>query len=300
MFWSRDFAFCVDALLKQKYSKQVKSTLAYALEKYEKAGRVTTSITPDHVPYDFPNYAVDSLPLLLYSLRAANAKQLVKKHKKFLEHEIEKFQLEVLAENGMVRTDRYFSSMKDYSLRQSSCYDNSMAALLQKEAKTLGFKYPIKANYKKLLKDELWTGEYFLDDVSGKYHVAGDANTFPFWTGVITDKSMMRSAFAAVQRSDLDKPFPLRYTSNAKVKMRKESWLTPNYERNSVWLHMGPLFMNLMKKVDRQQYIEYRVTYHRIVEHYGTLLEVYTPEGKPYKSLFYMTDEGMLWAANLI
>ncbi|MEM2916641.1 MAG: hypothetical protein QXT19_04780 [Candidatus Woesearchaeota archaeon] len=46
----------------------------------------------------------------------------------------------------------------------------------------------------KILLKHYWTGDYFLDDLSGKEHVAGDAQVFPFWTGVIDNKKLMKKS----------------------------------------------------------------------------------------------------------
>jgi len=40
--------------------------------------------------------------------------------------------------------------------------------------------------------------------------------------------------------------------------------------------------------------------YKEKIEHYGTFVEVYGKNGKPYSSLFFSADEGMVWVANYL
>jgi len=53
--------------------------------------------------------------------------------------------------------------------------------------------------------------------------------------------------------------------------------------------------MHAMKKYDNVK--KYKQDYADAIKKYGTLYETYHPNSKPYSSLFYHADEGMLWAA---
>ena len=301
-FYTRDFGFCTEALLKLGYRKKVLQTLEYALAIFSKANSITTTISPEGLPFNFPYYSVDSLPLMIRSLRLANAKSLIKQHKAFLNNEINRFYNFVIdKETGLVTKKRYFSSMKDYSKRKSSCYDNVMAAMLKEDLKKLKIlDNPLKnIDFKKNIKDSFWTGKYFLDDLSGTTHVSGDANVFPFWTGVFTDKSMMKKTFGILKFHGLDEPFPLKYTTHRikEDKMIFLEFLVPNWERHSIWAQMGPIYIGLIKKTDRKQFKKYTELYKNWIEKNGTYLEVFDSKGKPLNTLFYHADEGMIWAS---
>jgi hypothetical protein len=302
-FYTRDFGFCCESLLKTGYKKEVESSLRYALDIFTKNKRVTVAISPNGKVFNFPNYyAVDSLPYLIRSLRLNNNKSLIENNLFFLNERVNGFMNIVIdKDTGLVRKDKVFSSMKDHSKRSSSCYDNVMVAMLNNELKKIKIiDNPLKDyNFKKIIKENFWQDGYFLDDTSGEKYVAGDANVFPFWTGVFEETNMLKSAITAIQDNDLDKPFPIKYTSSS-VKEPAHigaEIFAKDYERDSIWLHMGPLYVKIVKKVDRKKAAEYTELYRRLIEKHKNFLEVFDKDGKPFKSPFYYTDESMLWSS---
>ncbi len=300
-FYTRDFGWCTASLLKLGYKKQVISTLRYALSIFKKYNKVTVAISPDGRPFDFPCYAVDSLPYLIHSLTLANTPLLVNEYKSFLNSQISLFFTQVIdKKTGIVRKDKYFSSMKDHSVRYSSCYDNCMVAMLKDDISKLNLNNPLNQyNYKKLIMDNFWTGSYFLDDLSGAKYVSGDSNIFPFLTGTIKDKSIMKKAFRAMEEHKLTEPFPLKYTAK-KTRLNFMRFLLPNYELDSIWMHMGPLYLMLLKSIDEKKFQHYLNKYLNQVAKYKNFFELYHPDGTPYHAWCYSADESMLWAANVL
>ncbi|MFT4303104.1 MAG: hypothetical protein ACMXYG_00930 [Candidatus Woesearchaeota archaeon] len=303
LFYIRDFGWIVNSLMKLGYKNKVRSTLNYALNIYSKNHCVTTSISMNDEPFDFPYMSVDSLPYLIYSLSCLNDKQLVKKYKSFLENEIIKFYDLVIDKNtGLVRQDKFFSSMKDYSKRKSSCYDNSMLYLLKVSCDKLGLKHLFaKWDYRELLVQNFWNGNYFYDDIVKKDYVAGDANVFPFWVGAIKNKNMLRKVIQSLKLAKLDYPFPLKYTFKKKhSKFIGFEFIANNYEGNTIWMHMGPLYVMIVGKVDKKLQQKYIIKYSKIIEKYSTFLEVFNPDSKPYQLPYYISDEAMSWCANYL
>ncbi len=304
-FYIRDFGWCVDSLLKLGYDKKVKKTLAFVMSVYSKQGLKTT-ITPSGKSIDIFNYAPDSLAFLVRILRVAKAKDLIKKYKSFLIKETNKFHNLVIDKKiGLVKENKKFSSMKDEAKRKSSCYDNIMAAMLSDELDKLKLYNPLKKyDFKKLIKHMFWNGKYFIDDLRGnKEIVAGDANIFPFWSKVFTDAEMLKKAVSKIQEARLDEHFPLKYTNkedSKKVKMNFAEKFVPNYERDSIWMHMGPLYVQMIKRIDKKKAKEYKNKYKEMIEKHHNFLEIFDRNGNPYKSRFYYTDESMLWAANYL
>ncbi len=301
-FWTRDFGWCTAALLKLGYQQEVKQTLKYALHRFYEAGKITTAITPQGKPFDFPAPAVDSLPWLIHSLRLA--KFPIYQYKDFLRQQILKFVENVVNPyNGLVNADKHFSSMKDYALRQSSCYDNCMLALLARDLPEMKeLNNPLsKYNYPALLQQHFWNGKYFYDDLSRQEYVAGDANVFPFLLGMVKDEEMLRSALQEIRQANLDAPFPLKYTaSRKKVKFIWEEVLVHNYEGNTIWTHLGPLYIKVVQQLDPQKASEYQQKYTEWIEREGNYVEVFLDNGKPFRTPFYCADRGMLWAANYL
>lgn len=300
-FYMRDFGWCVDSLLKLGYKDKVVKTLDWALDIYSKK-RLTTTITPYRRCVDIFAYSPDSLAFLVRSLRAANAKGLVEEYRCFIGEEVNNYYNKVIdPDTGLVRTNRRFSSMKDQAIRRSSCYNNIMTAMLSNELDQLGFRNPF-ANYdlEKIIKERFWTGKYFLDDLSGKKYVAGDANVLPFWSNVFNDKRMLKNSISAIQKEGLDKPFPLKYTTENNKKKNLIRVLVSNYEGNVSWMHMGPLYVQLVKQIDKKKAKEYIDIYTKLIEKHKNFLEVFNPDATPFKSPFYHADEGMLWSANYL
>lgn len=302
VFYCRDFGWITKSLLELGYKNKVRSTLRYALTQFRKHGHIRTTINPQGVPFDFPMYAVDSIPYLVYSLSCLNDKKLVNEFKKFLESEIDYFFDEVVdIKRGMVRRDEFFSSMKDHSKRQSSCYDNSMLYLLQQGCNKLGLFNPLKKyNYKKIIMKNFWVGDYFLDDISGAKYVAGDSNIFPFWTGAITDNTILKKVVSTLSKKGLDKPFPLCYTEGGKhrVDFVVVETLAKNYEGDVAWMHMGPLYVDIVGGVNKKLQNNYMRQYKKIIMKYGNFLEVFNKDGTPFKTFWYYSDESMSWCAN--
>jgi len=301
-FWTRDFGICADSLIKLGYRNEAVKTIGYAMDVFSKQGRITTAVTPKGKAFDFPCYAADSLPFLVRSLRVSKAADLVETHRDFLNREIKKFYEEVIdKDTGLVKKNRRFSSMKDLSVRQSSCYDNAMAAMLGNELRSMKkLENPLrKTNFRKLIKKYFWNSEFFLDDLSGKSYVAADANIFPFWTGLFDEKGMIKKAFDSMQREGLDRPFPVKYTRE-RQKMIFVDFLARGYEAGKEWTNMGPLYIALLKKTNRAEAESHMDAYRKIIESYKNYLEVFDEKGKPFKTAFYYSDEGMIWSANFL
>lgn len=299
-FWTRDFGWCTASLLKLGYQKEVQTTLRYALNRFVRHNKITTTITPGGKPFDFPCSAVDSLPWLVHSIRLA--KFPYHSLKPFLNNQIALFVRQVVdPTTGLVKPN-HLSSMKDLAVRKSSCYDNCMLGMLAKDLKALKLPNPLENyDYPDLIKRHFWSGRSFYDDIRQQDYVAGDANIYPFAVGLIGDTEMMNSAIAAIRAAGLDTPFPLKYTAGRKnIEFVWEELFLRNYESNALWTHMGPLYIKLVQRVNPALADEHKKRYTEWIEHYKNYLEVFTPKGKPFSTPFYYCDRGMLWAANYL
>ena len=63
---------------------------------------------------------------------------------------------------------------------------------------------------------------------------------------------------------------------------------------------MGPLYIKLLNTIDEKQAKKHINTYTKLIEKHKNFLEVFNPDGTPFKSPFYYSDESMLWAANYL
>jgi hypothetical protein len=305
-FWTRDFGLCSDALVRLGHRIKVIKTLDYALAVFQKKGHVTTTVSK-RVASNFPYYAADSLPFLIRSLKNAKASLLIIKYKAFLEKEIDYYFTKVFDPKiNMVYKNKHFSSMKDYAKRQSATYDNSMMYMLAVDLDTLGLYNPFSSYKKKIqkaIKKELWNGKYFYDDFSKKKVVTGDAQVFPFWCGVFHVRSrMFASCLRVIQKEGLDMPFPLKYTAKrtAASKMHAIDKVMGTYERNTLWMHLGLCYLDVIRKHNKKLLQEYLGHYTEQIEKHKTFLELYDETGKAFKNRVYVTDEGMLWASKYL
>lgn len=303
-FYSRDFGMVAASLISLGKQKEVVSTLDYALTQYEEYGSIKTFITIFGKPVDFPNvYSPDSFAYILYALSLSKDKKLIKKFSSFLQKELDKFySLVVDKKNGLPIRKKHFGGMRDYSKRDASCYDAVMCAVVQREAQTLGLKLPFKKyNYKKLLVDNYWTGSYFKDDLSTD-SLTADANIYPFWLDVITDKKLLEKTVKSMRKAKLDKPFPVRYVSSNKQKGKTifTEFLVKDWESTAIWPMSALPYIDIVSRVDKLKAAYYLSQYTEQIEKYKTFIEVYTKKGVPYKSLFFSADEGMIWCANYL
>ena len=301
-FWTRDFGWCTASLLKLNYKEEVHHTLRYALNRFKEHGAITTTISPRGKPFDFPIRAVDSLPWLIHSIRLS--KFSYDHYQAFLNAKIAQFCSAFVNPNtGLLKPELHVSSLKDFAVRKSSGYDNCMLGMLAEDLRNMRLDNPLRNyNYAELLQRHFWNGNYFYDDLSKQEYVAGDANVFPFATGIIKDKSMLVKAVASIRKAGLDTPLPLKYTASRKQInfIWQEQFAFSNYESNALWTHMGLLYIRLVQQIDSELADTYLQRYKESIEKYKGLVEVFSEKGKPYHSWYYTADRSMLWAANYL
>jgi hypothetical protein len=301
-FWTRDFGWCTQSLVQLGYRKEIHQTLRYAINRFKESDQITTTIKHDAKPFNFPTLAVDSLPWLIHSIKISGFHY--QSYKTFLNRQIKLFFEEIIDKHtGLVNPNRNFSSIKDFAIRKSSCYDNSMVGLLAMDLKSMKLVNPFKEfDYPDLLKRHFWEGNFFRDDLQKTNYVAADANLFPFIFGLVKDKVMIQSAIQSIQDDGLDYPFPLKYTrDSSQVKfIWQEKMAMRGYESDAIWSHMGPLFIKLVKQFDKKKAREYIELYREQIEKSQGFLEVFNAKGKPYHTWYYFCDRSMLWAANYL
>ena len=301
-FYMRDFGICAQALLDLGYRDEVYKSLQYALVIFSRTGRITTTITPDDKPKDFFSYASDSLPLLIRSLKIAEAKDLLATYKPFIEAQTQKYYERVFDTRNCMVKKGYFSSMKDNAKRESSCYDNCMLAMLSRDLDTIGLYNPFAGfDIKGALKKSLWNGKHFYDDRNRRAYVAGDANVFPYWCDIFDDKSMLESSISAIRKANIDNQWPLKYTARKVSRpIFPMSILLPDYEADTVWMHLGLCYLDIVARYDKSLLKTYLKKIADVIEEQKNFLELYHPGGSPYRKFHYASDESMLWAVKFL
>jgi hypothetical protein len=301
-FWTRDLAMCTPALIRLGHRERIVRSWAWGLERFERAGRITTTIFNRRFPRDVYAYAVDSVPLLLWGLRRAGAEHLVQKHRDLLTREIARFHDVVFDPAlGMARADGYFSGPRDCMTGRSTVFANAMIALCSQLADELELPNPFAGrDLLGAMWQHHWMGDHFRDSLCRDIP-SGDANVWPFFFEVVTDRQMQRRALATLDERGYARPLPLRYfpARMPEAELPVPRLATPNYQGDPSWTQLGAAYLKVLGQVDRPLMEWHRANVARFIERDQSYLEVYTTEGKPYqgRALLYSCDEGMLWAA---
>jgi hypothetical protein len=307
MFWTRDLGFSTPALVRIGERDRVRASLAYALGVWtRRRTHVTTTINYGDRPADVFEYGVDSLPLLLAALRAADADDLVDRHRAWLADEVAWFAERVVdPATGLVRADRTYSAHRDTVINRSTAYGNTMVALLAKTlAETGWLGSPLERHFDgdhgRLLRDWFWAGDRFRDSL-GDETVSGEANVWPFYAGVVTDAEMLRSSLRYLDENGFADPYPLRYETVRRP--GREVWFTrhvlPNYQGTTVWTSLGAMYLQLLRSVEPAAAAGEIDRYRGWIERDGTYWEVLDGHGRPWISarLVFIGEESMLWSA---
>ncbi len=163
-FWTRDLSMCAPALCRLGRREQVVQSLEWGLARFERAGRITTTIFNRRFPRDVYAYASDSLPMLLFALRTADATHLIDRHRDLLARETERYLSTVFdPELGLARASGYFSGPRDCMTGRSTVFANTMIALLIRMLDVDGRLPNPLAGYDlpALIRRQYWTGELF-------------------------------------------------------------------------------------------------------------------------------------------
>jgi regulator of RNase E activity RraB len=304
-FYSRDFGMCAQALVNLGYREKVLDTLKYALGIYVKYNKMALVISPNGLIFDFPDkYAPDGIAYFFRSLRIAKAKALIEDNKDFLNSELKRFEHIVIdKKNGIVK-NKAFSGMRDHAVVKAACYDMIMACMLEDEIDRInalmGKKVLVnllrKYDLKKNLVKYYWTGTYFKDSLVNDA-ITGHCNIFPYWLDVITDKRMMESSITSIVAKELDSPLPLKYGISDNIKYFWGEIFVKDWEKDTIWVFLGIPYIEILSKVDKNQAITYLKRYKELILRYKGFIEVFHKEIRPYSSLFFYSDNTMLWAS---
>ncbi|HET6145914.1 MAG TPA: hypothetical protein VFH68_00155 [Polyangia bacterium] len=306
-FWTRDLAMCTPSLCRLGYRDRVVASWDWGLQRFERAGRITTTIFYKRFPRDVYAYACDSLPMTLFALREAGATHLIARHRELLQREINRFYEVVFDPDlGLARTSGYFSGPRDCMTGRSTVFANTMIALLGQvlDGQSLLSNPFAGHDMRGQLLRHHWTGRYFRDSLCRELP-SGDANVWPFFFGIFDgsphDAAMRRSAFATLEERGFTDPVPLRYFERRMPdsELPIPKLFTPNYQGDPSWTQLGAVYMHELGKVDRAKMLAHRARMAGFIERDRNYLELYTPDGKPYigRARIYHCDEGMIWGA---
>lgn len=340
-FWTRDQGFAAAALVRLggPWPERLLSSLAWAMDTWQRRGsHVTTTINPlFRAPVDIFDYGIDSLPLLLSSLRALErsggtvaegAAALAHEHRSWIAAEIEHFvEHAVDPETGLVRSGRDFSAHRDTFKNGSTAYANAMVGLLGRTVVETGWgpdllgrhfrtgagagvgaragagAGPDAPDWGSLLRRHFWTGDRFRDRL-GVDATSGEANLWPFFTGLIEDREMLAAALSTLQRDGFTAPYPLRFQAapgSDGMLLLYRLW-SADYQTTASWTSLGSIYLSLLSEVDPSAAAAELDRMRRLIERDGTFWEVLDGLGRPWRSRsgVSVSDVSMLWGAILL
>jgi hypothetical protein len=275
----------------------------WGLERFEAAGRITTTIFARRYPRDVYAFGSDSLPMLLHGLQAAGAEHLIRRHQVLLSREIERYYDTMFDPAlGLARPDGYFSGPRDCMTGRSTVFANTMLALLGRLLdRADGLPRPLAGHdVSHAMRRQHWTGDYFRDSLDRTFP-SGDANVWPFFFGIFEDREMWRRAFGVLEASGFTHPVPLRYFRERMphAELPVPRLFTPNYQGDPSWTQLGPAYLALLAQVDSAKMQQHRANMAALIERDRNYLELYRTDGRPYhgRAFLYYADEGMIWAA---
>ncbi len=328
-FWTRDTGFAAPALVRLggPWPERLLETLAWAIGIWrQRRSHVTTTINPLlRAPVDLFDFGVDSLPLLLASLRslrvaappeiARRARNLVEANRDWLAEEVEHY-VETVVDpgTGLVRSDRHFSAHRDTFRNASTAYANTMLALLAKTVAATGWGPAVGGvalregagatpDWSILLRRHFWAGDRFRDRI-GSNETSGEANVWPFFAGVVEDREMLAAALATLRREGYATPVPLRFVTSHRNDdlMLVFRLYSADYQTTTAWTSLGSMYLSLLREVDRAGAAEELERMRVGVERDGTLWEVVDAHGRGWRSRsrLSVSDHSMLWGAILL
>ena len=309
-FWTRDLSFSAPALarLSPAHRERVIRSCDWAIRTWKRRGsHVTTTIHFFDQPVDVFDYGVDCLPLMLAATRRIGAEDLLERHRPWLEGEVRHYMDEVVdPRTGMVRSDRKYSAHRDTIVNRCNAFGNSMVALLAMTLVDLGWDLPkpmqpLALAPQSILLDHFWDSRGFFIDSPGDDTPSGEGNIWPFWTGVITDDGVLRTALHELEERGYANPYPLKYEVARRPELEPIFVRTvmPDYQGATVWTSLGSMYLQLLHTYDPAQARLEMDRYRAWIERDGTFWEVIDDEtGERYSStLLTHSDESMLWSA---
>ena len=202
----------------------------------------------------------------------------------------------------MARTDGYFSAPRDCMTGRSTVFTNTMLGLLLRELDAQpGLPRPLAGHdLATRIIEQHWTGQYFRDALDRDLP-SGDANVWPFFVGLIDNRDLQRRAFATLEARGITRPVPLRYFERRlpDSELAVPRVFTPDYQGDTSWTQLGPIYLGLLRQLDRRGFVAHRDDMAALITRDAQLPRALHDRrpALPRPRRPVRRDEGMIWAA---
>lgn len=299
-FWMRDFGTVAEALMRLGKQQEVHATVHFALTSYmASALGVTTCISRGGKPFDLPMRSIDSLPWLLRTCSVCGM-SLSDAQRAFLQKQLHAFVAEFLNKHdGLPKRNGRYAELRDVVHYSQSAYAITMVSVLMRSARELGLEVPPQCQraYGSYLIDSYWNGTYLRADANTDAFSA-ECNLFPLWLGVIDDADVHNRVLEYIVRKGIAEPYPVVYTDQPDA-FRYRWWhcMVGQYGGRTIWPWHGFIYLVLLKAQGRPEFAQAYQAITALIEQHQTVPELLQADGSLYRSVFYRSETGMVWAA---
>ncbi len=299
-FWSRDLGTVSSALMRLGHRDRLVQTITWGLAHYMQAGRITTTVSRHGRAFNAPNEAIDTLAWLLHAIDTAGM-DLTFEQKTFLEGRIHAHNAKFLDPAlGTILPGVAFCELRDAAKYRQSAYAVTMLAVLKEKAKKLNLDAPVlaKQDYAQLLLTDYWNGRYFNADLDNPSFSA-ECNLFPVWMGVLDGEEYLSSMLEVITEKNLTKVHPMQYTDEPKNFTYRwwEKHIMANYAGSTIWTWHGVIYLHLLSRAKSPKFADEHAKFEKLIQRHRTFPELLNEDGSLYKTWFYKSDHGMIWAA---
>lgn len=295
--WVSDFAKALRGAEKVLSPSYLRGLIEYMIRESFRQGRVTSCYSHLH-GFDMPYYRGDNLPWLFYAVaeycRWVGDKRLLEENETALQWLLGEYE-RTHFKNGLI-DPAITGDWMDTVLRPSSTYNNVCALEMLHIARHLGLKVKTDAKaFEARILEDRWRGDHFTD-YDGCEDLSVDAGVLALYFQLF-DSAKREAIIKNFEASALVEPMPIKVAPRDydKKLLPAISRLTPKYH-SSVWIHLGLMYLNGLKKSGRT-FSAHKAKIEALIMKHGQMLEAIDERGEPYQTFFHGSEHGLSMAA---
>ncbi len=294
--WVSDFAKALAGSKKVLSPSYVRKMIDYMIKESYKRRHVTNCFTAKR-GFDMPFYRADNLPWLIHAIKEyfdwTKDEKLLSGNRKELQWLIDSYE-STHFKNDLISTSIRGDWM-DTLIRPSSTYTNICALNMLKHIEKLGLKSKIdSSSLEKNILNSRWRENYFTD-YSGTEKMGVDACVIALYFNLF-NKNIRHAIIERLESSKITKNILIKVTNQYYHKKLLSSFLINVNYHSSIWLHMGLMYLNGLKKNGIDISV-HKDRMDKLIMKFKNIVEVVDKLGKPYKTFFHSSEYGLSMGA---